>query len=613
MAGYDQPCRVRGTVRAGGREHAIDAPRPARPLVGRAGLGPDRARAHRDRVDGRRERVADRDPPGGRAPPRRRGDLGGAVGARAPARRSRTAASPPPTTPTATRAAPAWSCGRRATRSGRGARPARCSAAPRSTSARCGWTARSSAGTSRAGRASGATTSCAAPRRVIRGRRLGLRRRAHRAADARLRADPGGHGRARREAFGAALAARGGGRRRAQPALRARGRRDHRGASSSRRWSASWPSRSAGRSRCTASRERYMGALEPNARAHRPPARAARARAAAGAAARTTCASGSRCGGRSCPSTSCSRRSSTPAFVGRAQARPGDLRDRARAARAARGRVRVRRRPGAQRRRGARAGLRDGPLPRHRAGDRRPRPRARGSAVGRVRPERADEHAAIRAVHAAAFAPSEIEAPLLDALRADGDLIAALSLVAERGGDARGPRGDQPRVGRRRPRCSRSGPIGVLPAHQGAGRRRGAHARGARRGRGDGLPARRPARPRGLLPALRLRAGRAARARAASSRRRRRTGSRSGCPAYDPALRGEFRYADAFARGGVMLNRSRRRGSHHARRRRRRASCRSRAGPSSTARGIPRPAPRSGCATATAGPSPAPAPPPRRR
>ena len=25
MAGYDQPCRVRGTVRAGGREHAIDA------------------------------------------------------------------------------------------------------------------------------------------------------------------------------------------------------------------------------------------------------------------------------------------------------------------------------------------------------------------------------------------------------------------------------------------------------------------------------------------------------------------------------------------------------------------------------------------------------------
>ena len=47
-------------------------------------------------------------------------------------------------------------------------------------------------------------------------------------------------GRARREAFGAALARRGGGRRRAQPAPRARGRRDHRGASSSPRSSASW-------------------------------------------------------------------------------------------------------------------------------------------------------------------------------------------------------------------------------------------------------------------------------------------------------------------------------------------------------------------------------------
>jgi putative acetyltransferase len=116
-----------------------------------------------------------------------------------------------------------------------------------------------------------------------------------------------------------------------------------------------------------------------------------------------------------------------------------------------------------------------------------------------IRPERAQDRAAIRAVHAAAFAPSEIEAALVDRLRADGDLVPELSLVAARGdGDSQrrpglaAARGDGD--GQRRPGLAAAGgaavvghvavsraaldtgaealalgPIGVLPEEQGAG------------------------------------------------------------------------------------------------------------------------------------------------
>ena len=75
----------------------------------------------------------------------------------------------------------------------------------------------------------------------------------------------------------------------------------------------------------------------------------------------------------------------------------------------------------------------------------------------------------MRAVHAAAFARPEGSVPpevhLVEALRADGDVVPGLSLVAERGGEVVGhvvcSRGDiegHPALG--------LGPLGVLPAHQ---------------------------------------------------------------------------------------------------------------------------------------------------
>jgi putative acetyltransferase len=47
-----------------------------------------------------------------------------------------------------------------------------------------------------------------------------------------------------------------------------------------------------------------------------------------------------------------------------------------------------------------------------------------------IRPERPEDAEALRALHLAAFAPSTAEAEILDALRADGDLVVPLSLVA---------------------------------------------------------------------------------------------------------------------------------------------------------------------------------------
>ncbi len=86
-----------------------------------------------------------------------------------------------------------------------------------------------------------------------------------------------------------------------------------------------------------------------------------------------------------------------------------------------------------------------------------------------VRRERPGDVAAARAVQAAAF-PTEVEAGLLDDLRADEGWIPELSLVAEVDGRVVGhvacTRG---RVGADRRPALGLGPIGVLPDHQGAG------------------------------------------------------------------------------------------------------------------------------------------------
>lgn len=55
-----------------------------------------------------------------------------------------------------------------------------------------------------------------------------------------------------------------------------------------------------------------------------------------------------------------------------------------------------------------------------------------------IRPERPGDAGALRTLHLAAFAPSTAEAEILDALRADGDLVPELSLLALRDGAVAG-------------------------------------------------------------------------------------------------------------------------------------------------------------------------------
>ena len=55
-----------------------------------------------------------------------------------------------------------------------------------------------------------------------------------------------------------------------------------------------------------------------------------------------------------------------------------------------------------------------------------------------VRPETGADHEAVRHVHERAFAPSVVEASLVDELRAAGDLVPELCLVAEEGGHVLG-------------------------------------------------------------------------------------------------------------------------------------------------------------------------------
>jgi putative acetyltransferase len=58
--------------------------------------------------------------------------------------------------------------------------------------------------------------------------------------------------------------------------------------------------------------------------------------------------------------------------------------------------------------------------------------------VADVRPEAEPDHDAVRRVQEQAFAPSTVEARLVDALRSDGDLVPELCLVADDGGEVVG-------------------------------------------------------------------------------------------------------------------------------------------------------------------------------
>jgi putative acetyltransferase len=166
-----------------------------------------------------------------------------------------------------------------------------------------------------------------------------------------------------------------------------------------------------------------------------------------------------------------------------------------------------------------------------------------------VRPERPEEHAAIRAVHAAAFAPSEIEAPLLDALRAGGDIVEPLSLVALLDGVVVGHVAISRATIGGSTEALALGPIGVLPEHQGKGvgaalMRAVLTAAGATRYPLVALLGHAGYYPRfGFEPADAL--GVSCQFPAPSE-----NWLAFRLPAYDPAVRGEFRYAAAFSDAG---------------------------------------------------------------
>ena len=82
-----------------------------------------------------------------------------------------------------------------------------------------------------------------------------------------------------------------------------------------------------------------------------------------------------------------------------------------------------------------------------------------------IRPEQPHDYDAIRALHDSAFAPSDLEAQIVDALRADHDHVPELCLVAVQNDEVVGhvmlseaTIGDQKALG--------LGPIAVDPAHQ---------------------------------------------------------------------------------------------------------------------------------------------------
>jgi putative acetyltransferase len=95
-------------------------------------------------------------------------------------------------------------------------------------------------------------------------------------------------------------------------------------------------------------------------------------------------------------------------------------------------------------------------------------------AIMLIRREASADRAAIHAVHSAAFRREDgvipVEAPLVDELRAEGDLIGALSLVALHEGDVVGHVCcSRARVGEDTTSAVGLGPLGVLPAHQASG------------------------------------------------------------------------------------------------------------------------------------------------
>ncbi|HEY3478331.1 MAG TPA: N-acetyltransferase [Streptomyces sp.] len=91
-----------------------------------------------------------------------------------------------------------------------------------------------------------------------------------------------------------------------------------------------------------------------------------------------------------------------------------------------------------------------------------------------IRRETPADRSTVHRIHSEAFrrepGVTPVEAPLVDELRADGDLVDALSLVAVRDGEVVGHVCcSRARIGEDKTSAVGLGPIGVLPAHQATG------------------------------------------------------------------------------------------------------------------------------------------------
>ena len=318
----------------------------------------------------RRRRDAHRRAPGEGQAPRRRGRRGVRRQRRRAGADRRAAALDDLRRRRAASATPASSCGRPATtrypHRAAGEVRVRHDARPR---ARCGWTARSSRGGWRGAPASGATTCCARVVTQDRGGRLRLRRRADHAAVQRVRARAGGAGHPARVARQGDVGGDAGARR--EPAVPARARRADRARVPRRSSATRWRPRSAAPVEMAGFADRYWAQLSPNEAMIDYLRDAARPRPAARAADEQRQASGSRAGARCGTIDELFELVVDSRLRRHAQARAGDLRADARAARPARRGVRVRRRPRGQLRRRARARACTRCASRRRAGDRR--------------------------------------------------------------------------------------------------------------------------------------------------------------------------------------------------------------------------------------------------
>jgi putative acetyltransferase len=165
-----------------------------------------------------------------------------------------------------------------------------------------------------------------------------------------------------------------------------------------------------------------------------------------------------------------------------------------------------------------------------------------------IRPERPEDYDAIRALHIAAFAPSHLEAEIVDSLRAAGDHVPALCLVAD---------ADHTIVGHvmlseahvDTHKALGLGPIAVDPAHQRHGIGAALMREAIRRASETDYPLIALLGHPGYYPRFGFAPAAATLNVTTTSDAPPEAWMALPLPAYEPGVRGTFRYADAFGGG----------------------------------------------------------------